>query len=205
MKIYAFSGLGADHRIFEDLSLDFDLQVVPWLPFEKKDTMKSYALKMSSQMNIEEPYALLGVSFGGMLVSEIARELHPEKVVLISSASSVSELPKLYNSPFPVRLLPSICFNIPKWFSKKLFNPIHEDLLFEILADTDPIFVRNAVCLINKWDRREVLEKVFRIHGTVDAIIPCKIPMNLILEGGHFIVVDQAAVISVSINEYLKA
>lgn len=31
MKLYAISGLGADHRVFDYLSLNLELEVLPWL------------------------------------------------------------------------------------------------------------------------------------------------------------------------------
>lgn len=205
MKIFAFSGLGADHRIFNELSIHGDLEVVPWLPISKEDTLKSYALKMMEQMPESEDFALLGVSFGGMLVSEIARERKANKVILVSSASSKKELPGLYDLPFPVQKMPNWFYRMPKFISRFLFNPKNESLLFDILDDTDPSFVKNAVGLINEWDREGSLENVFRIHGTRDRIIPLNVQPNIEVEGGHFIVVDQADQISQSINAYLEA
>ena len=93
MKIYAFSGLGTDERIFRQLALDHELIPVKWINPLPKEKLSSYAQRLGEQIDQSEPFALLGVSFGGMLVSELVKTLNPEKVILISSASTRFELP----------------------------------------------------------------------------------------------------------------
>ena len=64
MKIYAFSGLGADERVFNSLNLEHDLVVLPWKRFSSNETMNTYALKMIEDINVNEPHWFFGGSFG---------------------------------------------------------------------------------------------------------------------------------------------
>jgi len=67
MKIYLIGGLGADERVFKYLKLDCETQVIKWLEPKQKETIISYSKRLLKQINQEENFALLGVSFGGII------------------------------------------------------------------------------------------------------------------------------------------
>jgi surfactin synthase thioesterase subunit len=79
-KLFVFSGLGADKRIFEQLDLSaFDCFFIDWIKPGKHETLQHYALRISK--DIPENASILGVSFGGMLAVEIANHKKTEPFV----------------------------------------------------------------------------------------------------------------------------
>ena len=91
--LYLIPGTGADHRFFSRLQLDVNTQVIEWTDWGNAQTIREYAEVLSLQINTEEPFGILGVSFGGMLAVEMSKFLNPEKLILVSSAKSYKELP----------------------------------------------------------------------------------------------------------------
>ena len=47
MKIYGISGLGADKRVFEYLTLDYQFIPIDWIKPEDKETIEEYSLRLS--------------------------------------------------------------------------------------------------------------------------------------------------------------
>jgi pimeloyl-ACP methyl ester carboxylesterase len=91
--IYCISGLGADERAFSKLKIkDFKLKVINWLMPEPNETIEHYATRMRATITEENP-VLMGLSFGGMICTEIAKQIPVEKIIIISSIKSSKELP----------------------------------------------------------------------------------------------------------------
>ncbi|MBL3657687.1 hypothetical protein [Fulvivirga sediminis] len=93
MKIYAISGLGADERAFYKLQLQYPIVHLPWKTPLLGDSLRTYAQRFVNDIDDSKPFALLGLSFGGMVVVEIGKILKPEKTIIISSAPTKNELP----------------------------------------------------------------------------------------------------------------
>lgn len=205
MKIIAISGLGADYRVFNHLTLEGELTVVPWCEIKEAASMQTYVKDLLKNKIPEEPYCLIGVSFGGMLVSEIVKELQADKVVLISTTQNQNELPAFLKVNWPLKLVPSFMFRLPKFIVKHLFGSKHSKELYDILKDTDPSFVKKAIQLILKWKSSANKFDHLRIHGSEDKLIPCPALKGINkVEGGHFVIVDQAKEVSRLINDYIK-
>ena len=91
--LYLIPGTGADHRFFSRLQLNVKTHVIEWAEWGNAQTIREYAEVLSLQINKEESFGILGVSFGGMLAVEMSKFLNPEKLILMSSAKSYKELP----------------------------------------------------------------------------------------------------------------
>ena len=64
--LFLFSGLGADHRVFQFLDLSgFKVTYIKWLEPLARETMQQYAARLTAQIDVERP-VLVGLSFGGM-------------------------------------------------------------------------------------------------------------------------------------------
>ena len=87
-------GMAASPRIFEFLNLNdsFDVICLSWILPESQESLAHYAKRMCERVEHEEP-VLLGVSFGGLLVQEMAKHIKCSKVVVVSSIKSNKELP----------------------------------------------------------------------------------------------------------------
>jgi len=91
--IYCISGLGVDERAFSNLRIDgYQLKVIQWIEPLKNETLYRYAKRMSEEIDTENPI-LMGLSFGGMMCIEIAKQIPVSKVIIISSIKSSLELP----------------------------------------------------------------------------------------------------------------
>jgi len=95
-KVYFISGLGADKRVFSFLDLSFCVPVfIEWITPLKKESLESYALRLSKNIPEINP-TIVGISFGGMLATEIAKANPDIKAIIISSNKTSAELPNLF-------------------------------------------------------------------------------------------------------------
>ncbi len=93
-KILLLTGMTPDHRIFDRLlPLLPTAIVVDWIPPIGHESIVSYAARLSRTLNLDEPYVVCGVSFGGIVARELACRLNAKCCVLISSVRSPRELP----------------------------------------------------------------------------------------------------------------
>ena len=111
--IYLISGLGADERVFQNLDFGrLKPTFIKWIEPIKNETNEEYALRLSEQFDTNKPI-ILGVSFGGMIAIEIAKQIDYQQVILISSAKTKAEIPIIYrilgrlklHKLVPIRLL----------------------------------------------------------------------------------------------------
>ncbi len=200
MKVYCFSGLGADERAFKYLDLyPHKVVHVKWLDPIENETLESYANRMGAVVDQREPFILMGLSFGGMLVQELSMYMNPRKTILISTISGKHEQPfrmkisKLFNL---YNLIPSAYFNRPSAIAFRLFGAKsqgEQELLSEILQDSDPKYIRWALNAIARWDNTQTIE-AFRIHGSDDRLFPLKSvkPDYVVKGGGHLMVISHA-------------
>ena len=95
IPVYFMPGLAASTKIFENISLPkdvFDVYFLEWeIPLEK-ESLVDYALRMTLKITHPNP-VLIGVSFGGILVQEMALHIEVRKLIIISSVESNVEFP----------------------------------------------------------------------------------------------------------------
>jgi pimeloyl-ACP methyl ester carboxylesterase len=204
--IYLISGLGADRTVFKNLTFKKGTQLhyLDWIPPVKKESLRSYALRMAESIDHSIPFSVIGLSFGGMLATEMAAILNPQTTVLLSSAPVKQELPKHFHF-FSVlklnKIFPALKLNYVPRFITSLFGvESRDDHLFflDLLRRTDPKFSKWAMGAILEWDRTESPKGLVRIHGTKDRILPignAKIDYP-IKDAGHFMVYNRAGEIS---------
>ena len=214
MNAYFISGLGADQRIFSKLKLSEKINIIhiEWINPNKNETLEVYAERLSRIIDTSKPFALVGVSFGGMIAVEIAKFLKPVATIIISSTILSSNLPALYRFAGKFRLLNLIPAKLLK-ASNKLTQHYYfgtkssseKILLNRIIKDTDPHFLKWAIGSILSWENKVKPEKIFHIHGTKDKILYSKkaMPDFLIENGTHFMVYQNAKKISGLIDQLI--
>jgi pimeloyl-ACP methyl ester carboxylesterase len=215
MNLYFISGLGADKRIFQNLVLPevFKIYYIEWVTVSENESMESYCRRLSSQINQKEPFSLVGLSFGGVIATELSKFLSPVQTVLISSFCFKKEVPWFYvllgNSGI-YKILPPRFLLKPNNIAFRLFGaykPEIKNLLTNILEDTDPAFFEWAIRQLFSWDNHWKPANLLRIHGTADKILPYKKIMNAIpvKEGEHLMVYSKSAIVSQILAENLLA
>ena len=213
-NIYCISGLGADKRVFTKLEFrGYQPIHLDWLTPNKREDIEDYARRLAALIEEQEPI-VLGLSFGGIVAVEIAKQIKVEKVILISSIKTVRENPwyfKIFRW-LPVHLLiplKSLLWAV-YWLINWLFSLENQEekiLLKEILIDTDARFLKWAIDRVIYWKNQIIPENLYHLHGTSDRIFPLKfVQPDLTIEaGGHFMVINRAEQISQTIDRLVTS
>ncbi len=203
-KVYFISGLGADKRAFQFLDLDFCEPVfVDWIQPLTGEHVSDYAVRIKAQITDKDP-VIVGLSFGGIVGSEIARQFPVKKLILLSSAKTEKEIPFYLKwlRYFPLHKLTSISLlrkanhttyrlmGIQKRSDKIIFE--------EMLYNSDDRFIKWGINQIAHWRNNHVLSNAVHIHGTADILLPHRyVHADHSVEGGeHLMVLTKGAVIS---------
>lgn len=211
MNIYCFSGLGADYRAFQFIDFaEHNVIHVPWIDPVSNETLESYANRLGDIISTNEPFVLIGLSFGGMLALEISKTKKPHQLILISSIVAHSEKPARMKIAGKLKLyqfVPKKYFTRPNRIAYSLFGTKtaqEKELLDQILKDSDPDFIRWALNSISQWKNKEKLA-CKRIHGTDDRIFPIKnLSIDVAIEGGgHLMVVSHSKEVGKAILEFI--
>lgn len=211
-KCYLLSGLGADGTVFQYLDFEgVEVEYMEWLPPLPKETLPAYAKRMTQKITTPHPI-LVGLSFGGMVAMEIAKQIPVKKVILISSAKERKELPWFYRFSAKLKLqkiLPYTLIKRTNGFTYWLFGATsaHEKaLLKEIFRKTPTTFLKWAINAILTWKNTEIYTHILHIHGDKDRILPYKNVKDTlcITGGGHSMIVNKAHEIAPLINKFLN-
>ncbi len=211
--LYLLSGLCADERLFQFLQLRHpNPRVIQWITPEPDDTMSSYATKLIRQIEPgQEPPILLGLSFGGMVIQEIAKQIPVRRLILLSSLANTQELPLHYRLAGSLQMhkwLPLGKFKRWTFPANWLFGAHTSDekrILRDIIRDTDVPFLRWSLHQILHWRHQASTLNVVAIHGDRDLILPVpQFPhLHLVKDGQHLMVMSKAEEVSLLINQYL--
>ncbi|HLP93323.1 MAG TPA: alpha/beta hydrolase, partial [Saprospiraceae bacterium] len=212
--LYLISGLGADERIFQRIDFQgFTTHHLHWIAPEAGESLRDYAERMRSQITTENP-RLLGVSFGGMIATEISRQMACEGLILVSTATTRNEIPLLYRLAGKLhlhKLLPNIMLkraNVITYWLFGMKTTEEKQLLASILADTDSTFLSWAINALLCWDNHEPANSTLRLHGGKDHILPAgniKTSAMLIPDGGHLMVFTHADEVRVCLKNIHRA
>lgn len=204
--VYLLSGLGADKRVFDYLKLDdVELIHIEWERPQVSESIEAYVKRICKQIVTDKPI-LIGVSFGGIIATEIAKQIDCGKVILISSAATKHDIPLLYRVAGQLRihrLIPTSLFMhvnvITCWFFG-ITNDNERQLLKEIIQTTDRAFFKWAIEKVVLWRNTVKIKNCIRIHGDADRILPSKKADHTLHRDGHFMIVSKAAEISTILN-----
>ncbi len=213
-RLYILSGLGVDSRVFRKMDLSsWEIVHIEWIAPLEGESISQYAARLSASIADPNP-VLLGLSFGGMVATEIAKQRPKAFIIQIASALTRYDLPVLYRLTgklYLYKILPA------RWL--KWSNPVTEwffgaksredkSLLKEILQDTDTLFLKWAIKEIACWNNRTEPALYFRIHGEKDKIIPVKKMAGyqmIIKNAGHFITISHASEVSKILKDLLPS
>ncbi|MEM8677635.1 MAG: alpha/beta hydrolase [Cyanobacteria bacterium P01_G01_bin.67] len=211
-KIYCVSGLGADQRVFQKLKFSGYRPIhIQWIEPQAGESIADYTQRLISQIDSAKPI-IMGLSFGGIIAVEIAKQINTEKVILISSTKNQQEIP-FYFQIFrwlPIHLL--LPAQLILWFGQLLaswffsLETIAErELLRAILCDTNARFMKWAIHQVITWKNELIPDNIYHIHGESDRIFPFQFVQEdfCVSKGGHFMVMNHAEHVSQLIKDIL--
>lgn len=210
-KVYFISGLGADKRAFSFLDLSFCEPIfIDWIPPQKKESLSHYAMRLKEQINDANPI-VVGVSFGGMLATEMAKSDDSLKAIIISSNKIKSEFPKrlLAGKLIPVyKWIPASLLKKAALFRRLFFGLKGEkqkQIFHQILNDTDTRFTKWAIYSIMHWNNNTIPKNLVHIHGTADKLLPYRLVKAdfSIQRGTHLMIMNNADEISVLLKQLI--
>ncbi|MES2556211.1 MAG: alpha/beta hydrolase [Bacteroidota bacterium] len=213
--IYCVQGQGSDIRLFDSLRLDtnYRLQFIQYSTPPKNATMESFARELIQQIDTTQPFILAGVSLGGMLCVEMQEMVHPQKTIIISSASSRKELPFRYRFQRAIPLYAIVPGRIMRGGAKML-QPIVEpdrkhnkETFKKMLGAKTPAYMKRTVRMIIRWERKTAPEGIIQIHGTNDHTLPYRKLKKVdypVKNGSHMMTLTQAEAVSEALNKALK-
>jgi pimeloyl-ACP methyl ester carboxylesterase len=200
-KIFLIPGLGADCRIFKNLSFKgHEVIYANLVEADKTDTLASYAPKLIDQYHITKGSILIGNSLGGMLAVEIAKLVSLKKVILISSIKTAGEAPGYFSffRKVPVyNILPRKLFTSVDFLMELVFGEMAKDdksLFIDMLKKSSVPFLKWAMGAALHWDNKFVPKNLYLITGDKDLVFPYKrIKDAIIVKGGtHVMIFDKA-------------
>lgn len=201
IHIYFVPGLAANKDIFKNISLPepFQLHYLEWLTPEKNEPIQTYAKRMVDCISHTENVVLIGVSFGGVMVQEMAAYLKLKKLIIISSVKSKHELPLrlvLARKTLAYKLMPTRTILNTEDLTKFAIGPKTKkrlELYQRFLSVRDANYLDWAIENMLRWDRDVPLKDVVHIHGDKDLVFPIdKIKDCIIVPGGtHIMILDK--------------
>lgn len=211
MTIYAIPGLGTTKELYVNIELEnHTIVILQWPKPAQDQKLKDYAKEFISQINLNEPFCLLGVSFGGMLCVELSKIISPKKLILISTSKTRNEL------PFFIRLLKYIPLHIMisenkhrrlAYYSRAIigFEKTYTHEFMNMVNSMQEHYFKRCIHMIVNWDNKTLPKNYLHIHGAADRLIPqsCVSADITIKSGTHAMIVFNAEEINLAIEKVL--
>jgi pimeloyl-ACP methyl ester carboxylesterase len=202
IPVYLMPGLAASSTIFEYIKFPeetFELYYLEWFLPNDKETIEDYALRMTKKIKHKNP-VLIGVSFGGILVQEMALHIKTRKTIIVSSVKSNKELPlrmKIAKTTKAYKIIPTQLISSIEALAKYAFgeNVVSRRLkLYEkYLQMRDKKYLDWAIENVILWRRTKPDDNIIHIHGDADAVFPIKHIKNCIVVKGatHILIINK--------------
>lgn len=208
--------MGADHRAFSRITLPegYNAVYIHWIPPQKHESLGAYALRLASQIDTSAPFILAGLSMGGMMAVEIARQFPPVCTILISSIPVSAQLPYYYRWARKLHLTSLISPSLLKVvkaaarFKQTLTkrpSPASQ-LTCDMLQEADNDFLRWSMIAVLEWSNSQPPPHPFyHIHGTKDLTLPIRFthPTHVVPKAGHTLVMSHPEAVNTFLAEIL--
>lgn len=194
-------GMAANPSIFQYIKLpedEFEMFFLEWFVPEKEETLAAYAMRMTKKIK-HDNIVLIGVSFGGILVQEMAKIISVRKLFVISSVKTRFELPrrmKLAKATKLYKLIPTSLVNNIEVLSKFAFGDLATkrlELYEQYLSMRDKFYLDWSIEQIINWTQEEPLPNTIHIHGDKDMVFPMQHIENcIVVKGGtHIMIINK--------------
>lgn len=193
-------GMAANPAIFEKIRLPepFELHLLDWEMPLKDESLCDYAKRIVQKIKTPKPI-LLGVSFGAIIVQEIAKLIDYECIIVISSIKSDKELPprmRLARRTNLHKILPTQWVSNSKFWEFASFVgaiKYRKKLYEKYMTMSDAQYLDWAIDKLVHWRQQEPLPRTLHIHGDNDWIFPIQYIENPIVihKGTHIMIINR--------------
>lgn len=201
IHVYLMPGMAANPTIFENIKLPinkYKIHLLEWFIPIDGESIVDYAKRMLKKVDHENS-VLIGVSFGGILVQEMAKLRSFRKLIIISSVKTNLELPKkmkVVKATKIYKILPTSLVSNIDMLAKYVFGETANkrlELYKKYLSVNDKQYLDWAIEQMVCWEQEQVLPEVIHIHGDKDPVFPIKNIENCItIKGGtHIMIINK--------------
>lgn len=213
-KVYFIPGLGFNEEIISPIiNYGLEIETINWIEPKNKESIQSYAKRMSENIDTSLPIVLIGHSFGGIIVQEISQIIQLECIILISTCKSREENSLMLKSLSPLKLnkiikKTLILKTFPLWSKNYGYETQEEKEIFKSMIQKNTnTYLEWALKSISLWKRNFEIEiPIIHIHGDKDRTFPIKNIKNVthVIQGGnHFMLFKKAKEIAEILKLYL--
>lgn len=212
MVIYAIPGLGTTEKLYVNTKIKgVEIIVLDWPTPDKNDTMQTYARKFLPQINTSVPFCLLGVSFGGMLCTELSKIISPQKTFLISTSKLRKELPWFIKTLhyLPLHKIVSEKQHRKMAYQGRWIIGFGKAYIPEFLGMVNSMtenYFKYCINIIVSWQGKEFPKNSIHIHGDADRLLWYNYVKSdyTIKQGSHAMIVFQAEEINKIIEKEIR-
>jgi pimeloyl-ACP methyl ester carboxylesterase len=213
-RLVLFSGMAADARLFRSIRIsEVEIVTPDHAAPVSGEKLTQYATRMADALSIQPEDIVGGISFGGMLAGEIARQRRVAGLILLGTCLGPDRLPQSYRwiERFGV-FIPDFLLSFRSWrpWVRWRFAPLTRDAetcLIEMANLYPAAQIRAFGRMIMDWSGvDDVTCPVLSIHGDSDRIIPLKsASCDIILkDAGHAFTLTHAEQTTSAIREFLR-
>lgn len=213
LHYYLIPGMGADHRLYEHCDLKHgEIHYLDWIPAGSSRSLEEYAALLANEI-ITENNIIIGSSMGGMVTVELARQIKPIAIILISAPTGRHEFPRVLKvfdflkihraiSPKQIMRISGLADLFMGFKTKE-----QRDLFYDMLRGNGPEFLHFSVNAVLGWRNKTAPDCPYiQILGTGDKLFKKeKIKEAISIQGGgHFTAYEKAREVSDIINDYIE-
>jgi len=187
------------------------MQFVDWIKPGEEETISSYASRLAGQIDPSQPFALVGVSLGGIVSVEIAKLYPAVATVIIGSIPVSAQLPGYYHTLGRrlglLNVLPGSFFkraaSVKRFFTRE--TAADKQLIWQMIDEADDQFLLWAMRAVLKWENKDLPQPLWHIHGSQDIVFPIGLtrPSHKIRGAGHLLVMTHAEKVNAILQEAL--
>jgi pimeloyl-ACP methyl ester carboxylesterase len=213
-RIVLFSGMGGDRRMLGPIRAPgFDLITPDHLEPEAGEDLAAFAARTAERHSLGADDVVGGVSFGGMLASQISAQRRIAGAVLLASCHQPRRLPAGYRAVERFsRAIPDALLGVRSWppFVRARFAPIdprNAEIMIEMAREYSPAMLRRFGRMIVAWPGVEKFScPMLAVHGANDRILPAAcIDADLVLpEAGHAFTLTHPEPINEAIQSFMR-
>ena len=181
---YVLPGMGASSEMYDLLKAELSFEVIflNWPYYRGESSYREIAERIISENQINENDIVGGSSLGGMIALEMAMFLNTRAVILIGSALNRNEINKILTR------LSFLASATPFSFLQVLAGK-RKQIVYQMFSAADQRFIRAMCKSVQSWSGYHgPVDKVYRIHGQKDHIIPCpEYGCEVVKNAGHLV------------------